>query len=776
VPVSCNRDCGGGCPLVARVEDGRVVRILDNPLRDPMISGCSCGYSMPRILYSSERIRRPLVRTGPRGSGAFRETSWGEALDVVANRLSDVVSRRGPAAVFGLGGSGSCRGAVHNTGALLKRFLQCLGGGTTTRGSYSSAALGFVLPYLFGSAPAGIDPSALQFSNLIVLWGANVADTRFAADLENRIRERRRQGVRVVAIEPRRSRSVERLADDWIPVLPGTDTALMLAVLHVLLEERLVDRGFLGRCSAGFEELERHVRGSGSEPAKTPEWAEALCGTPARATREFARLYGGTRPAALLPGLSIQRTVGGEEAARMAAVLQAATGNVGRRGGGNGVVWGGLPGPRCGRMAVPELPEPPSVPEARWPDAILRGKAGGFPSDVAAALNVGGNYAAQGGDCRKSAAAFDKLEFSACQDLFLTPTARLCDVVLPVTTFLERNDVVFPPGNYLLYSARAVPPLHESRNDYDVLCELADRMGFLAAFSGGRSADEWLDRFLAESEVADVEAFKRTGLYAGGDRMRVGLSEFVSDPEKHPLDTPSGRIEIASEAYARTGWPAIPTCRILAPSREYPLRLLTPHARHRIHSQGFPIDWLREKEPHVLWIHPSDAAARGIGNGDPVEVSSAEGRTRIPARVTEDVMPGAVCLLEGAWPCFDAEGVDTAGAANVLTSTEPTLPSEGSRTHSVLVQVARRDAGGRATDATAAAVPDRSRTRSFLEALCSIGPRLMGTGAEAEARAFVRGFFRDLGLEAFELANAETLPFEPFEPLADQASNFPDPG
>jgi anaerobic dimethyl sulfoxide reductase subunit A len=689
--VSCNRDCGGGCPLIARVEGGRVVRISNNPAGSSWrMSGCPCGFSMPRILYAPDRLKRPLVRTGPRGSDSFRETSWDEALSIVADRLSDVVSRHGPESILDMGGSGSSRGAVHNTSVLPLRFLQGLGGGTTTRGSYSSEALNYVKPLLFGSAFPGIDAATLQFSDLIVLWGANVADTRFAADLENRIRERRRQGVRVVSVEPRRSRTAERLADEWIPVLPGTDTALMMAVLHVLLEDGLADRDFVARCTTGFEELERYVRGSGSEPAKTPEWAETVCGTPSPTIRAFARRYGATRPAALIPGPSIQRTVGGEEAARMAITLQVATGNVGRKGGSNGVIWGRLPHPRCGRMAGARAPSRRSIPILRWPDAILQGTAGGYPADIAAVYSAGGNELAQGSDCRKSAEAYHRLEFSVCHDLFLTPTARHCDVVLPATTFLERNDVVFPPGNYLLWSARAVPPLHESRTDYDILRELADRMGFGTAFSEGRSADEWLDCCLVHSEVEDVEAFKNTGLYMGKDQTRVGLSEFVANPENHPLDTPSGRIEIASEAYARTGFPAIPTCRVLAPSRDYPLRLFTPHARHRIHSQGSQIEWFLEKEPHVLWIHPSDASARGIGDGEPVEVSSERGRTRIPARVTEDVMPGAVCLLEGAWPRFDADGADTAGAANVLTSTEPTLPSEGSRTHSVNVQVARR--------------------------------------------------------------------------------------
>jgi anaerobic dimethyl sulfoxide reductase subunit A len=167
----------------------------------------------------------------------------------------------------------------------------------------------------------------------------------------------------------------------------------------------------------------------------------------------------------------------------------------------------------------------------------------------------------------------------------------------------------------------------------------------------------------------------------------VGLSDFVADPQNHPLDTPSGRVEISSTAYAETGYSPIPECRILETKAQYPLRLVTPHPRFRIHSQYDNIPWFKKRERQALWIHPHDAAERGIGDGQRVCVSSPEGRVRITSCVTEDIMPGVVCLLQGAWPSFEPDGTDTAGAANVLTSTVPTLPSYGSRTHSVLVQV-----------------------------------------------------------------------------------------
>ncbi len=691
IPVSCNKDCGGGCPLLAHVEQGRITKITDNPLGGPYMTGCAKGFQMARVLYAPDRLKKPLLRTGPKGSGEFKEISWPRALDIVAEKLAGIKASHGDEAILYLGGSGSCRGALHNTHSLSARFLNLFGGHTETSGNYSTAAASFTVPYLLGTSPAGIDARTLESSNLIILWGANFCDARSGVETETQIQQAKARGIDVIVIDPRRSASVSRLGTRWIPVRPGTDSALMMAVLYVLLDENLVDTAFVNEYSVGFDELVQRVRGVAGAQACTPQWAESICGTPAETIAQFARQYGRARPAALIPGLSIQRTIGGEEATRMAIALQVATGNLGIPGGSSGSpMWSALPGPTVGEIGVPPNPVQATVPEYRWPDVILEGKQGGYPIDVKAIYNVGGNYLVQGSDVHKNIRAFERVEFSVCHDYVLTPTARHCDVVLPSTTFLERDDIVFPDGgNYLLFSRQAVPPLHQAKNDYDIFCELADRLGFLPAFSGGKSAAEWLESFIAGSAVPDYDEFKRAGIFLGADQSRVGLADFIADPRAHPLDTPSGRVEISSRAYAETGYSAIPECRVLWTSGEHPLRLITPHPKFRIHSQYNNVPWFREREPQVLWIHPHDAAERGIQDAQEVCVSSPEGKMRIPARVTGDIMPGVVCLLEGVWPAFDPDGVDTAGSANVLTSTVPTLPSNGSRTHSVLVQVTR---------------------------------------------------------------------------------------
>jgi len=691
IPVTCNKDCGGGCPLLAWVANGRLYRIVNNPLGAPALSGCVRGFEMPRAVYAPDRILKPLLRTGPRGSGQFREASWSEALDLVARRLAEIQDRHGPGSILALAGFGSGRGALHTTQRLTKRFLGLLGGYTEVTGGYSAAAADFVTPYVLGTDPAGIDAATLQHANLILLWGANVVDTRLGSETGYRVAQAKRRGVEVVVLDPRRTATARKLGTRWIAVRPGTDAALMMAMLYVLIAEGLVDREFVAAHAAGWEALEQHLLGRDDGTPKTPEWAEALCGTPAPVIAGLAQQLGRTRPAALIPGLSIQRTIGGEETIRLAVALQVATGNLGQRGGSSGALtWDRLPTPRMGRMPLPPNPAGISIPIVRWPDAILEGRSGGYPADIRAIYSVGANYLVQGSDLHKSLRASRQVDLAVCHDYTLTPTALQCDVVLPATTFLEREDIVFPGGgNYLLYSNRAVAPRGQARNDYDIYCDLADRLGFESEFSENRTAAEWLRCFLADSEVPDAEAFRQTGIYWGADQERVGLADFAADPQAHPLSTPSGRVEIAPVAYARAGGPAVPTCRCLQPVEQYPLRLITPKSHYRTHSQYDNLPWFRAREPQRLWIHPADAAARGINPGDRVLVRSPEGQVCVPAHLTDAIMPGVVSLLEGAWPALNAEGVETAGSANVLTSTEPTMPSCATRTHSVLVEVER---------------------------------------------------------------------------------------
>jgi anaerobic dimethyl sulfoxide reductase subunit A len=391
----------------------------------------------------------------------------------------------------------------------------------------------------------------------------------------------------------------------------------------------------------------------------------------------------------LLPGYSIQRVFAGQETYRLTVALQVATGNLGVRGGSSGGINSRLPAPRVGRLPVPALPSSPALPVLRWPDLILEGRAGGYPADIHAVYHLGANSLNQGGDIPKAIAALEKVDFSVCHELFMTPTARYCDVIFPAAAALEKEDVGLPwLGNYLLYKRQAVAPAGQARNDYDILWALAERLGFGEAFSEGRSAAQWVEHFIAQSEVPDPEEFRRSGVYLAPDQERVGLAEFSADPLGHPLHTPSGKVEIASAAYVRElGGTLIPTWQPPPSDPCYPLSLITPKSPHRTHSQGSSIAAIRQKAPHALQMHPQDAGARAIVAGDRVRLYNAQGALRISVQLSPDLVPGVVSLPEGIWVELDADGLDVGGAANMLTRTTGTTPGMAAIMHAVGVQV-----------------------------------------------------------------------------------------
>ncbi|OHD70412.1 MAG: hypothetical protein A2177_15425, partial [Spirochaetes bacterium RBG_13_68_11] len=461
------------------------------------------------------------------------------------------------------------------------------------------------------------------------------------------------------------------------------------------LSGRLVDLTRMSALATGFDSLARSVLGQDGGTPRTPEWAETTCGVPAAEIRRFAHAWAAARPAMLIPGFSIQRVSAGEETFRLTVALQLATGNFGVRGGSTGSLNNSLPTPRVGTMSAMTPPGQPSIPVLRWPDAILQGRSGGYPTDIHAIYLAGCNCLNQGGDVRKSMAAFEALDFAVCHELFLTPTARRCDVVLPAASPLEKEDIGIPwLGNYLLYKPAALPPAGSARSDYDIYCDLSDRMGAGSEFSGGRSAAQWIDAFLAASEVPDHEDFRRTGIYRAAEQERVGLEDFASDPSGHPLDTPSGKVEIESDRYARvTGFPALPGWRDRCGDARFPLSLVTPKRAEKTHSQLGDRSSPLGPADHALQMNPADAARRGIGTGDEVRLFNRNGVVHVRVTITEDIMPGVVSLHEGVWVQLDGNGEDRAGSANMLSDTEGTGPEHACVMHALPVEVARDEGG-----------------------------------------------------------------------------------
>lgn len=684
IPVSCNKDCGGGCPLLAHVENKKIIKITNNPAGTSYMQGCVRGHQSARTVYSPARLHGPLIRTGERGSGSFRKASWEEALDYSAGQIKQIIQKYGNHSVIHLGGSGSIRGALHNTYYLTARFLNLLGGYTEARGSYSSGAESFALATMFGTTYYGIDPSTLLFSKQIFLWGANPIDNIFGCEFPGYLREAKKRTIPIRVIDPRKTNTVKELACQWLPILPGTDTALMSALLYEIIKSEKADTAFLRTYTSGYEEIYNYIYGIEDNIPKTPGWAADICGIPAETIRGLACDYTTHKPTALIPGLSIQRTLGGEEAARMAVVLQAVTGNIGIPGGSSGGnIWGRLPNPKCGKMDPHHRPDNPWIHKYEWADHLLSDK----DPVIHMIYNVGGNYLSQGSDIKKNIRAFKKMDFILTHDLFMTPTCRWSDVILPVSTCWEREDILFTLANYLLYTHKVVDSPEGVKDDYDIFLELAGRLGCAHSYSEGKTKAGWLNQFLEESEIQDTVSFKKTGIYLGKNQARIGLAGFFADPITAPLNTPSGKIEESSRRYADTGFPAIPKERHFTPGTKYPLYLISPHARYRINSQHSNIEWFCKKEPQKLIMNPADAASRNISDGSMVVVASPRGKVEVQIHLTEEIRPGVVSLNQGEWPEFRADGVETRGTANVLTSTEPTLPSHCSRTHSTGVEV-----------------------------------------------------------------------------------------
>ena len=687
VPVSCNKDCGAGCPLEAHVEDSRIIKITDSSYKKSLMHGCMKGYKMTDVIYNQDRILKPKIRTGERGSGQFRDATWTEALDLIAEKLKSTKETKGAESVMRLGGSGSCRGALHNTVTLTQRFLNLYGGYTETYGDFSSEASRFVKQPMFGTKNIGIDVKTLLASRLIILWGFNPADTRFGCETEALLKKAANMGIPFIVVDPRKTPTVTRYNAKWLPVTAGTDSALMLSMLYLLISEGLADKSFIKKYSTGFEKLESYILGKSDGIPKTPSWAADICGLPVDEIESFTRSYSEASPAALLPGLSIQRAIGGENNDRLGAVLQLATANIGMQGGSTGAgQWNSLAKPECGNIAVSLNSSVKRIPVYEWADAALGGRDAGYPSDISFLYNTGGNFIGQSSDTSKGLEAFKKMDFIVSHDYFMTPTCLWSDVVLPVTTFLEREDILFSNTNYLFYSEEASEPVGESKNDYNIFAELSEKLGFEEGFTEGRSESDWIEYFLKSSEIKNIDKFKQTGIYEAPYQMRVGLSDFITNPEESPLDTPSGKIEIELPLFPSIGGSSVPELTVMNVSDKYPLRLVTPHDKFRIHSQNDNLPSFKKLIDDKLWINPLDAQERGIRDRMIVSIYSEFGQIKNEVRVTDKIAAGTVSLNQGAWVTI-SKGTILEGSVNIVTSTEPAMPSRGSRTHSIAVEV-----------------------------------------------------------------------------------------
>lgn len=682
-----------------------------------------------------------------RGADTWLEVGWDEVLDRVAAELGRVGAEAGPDAVYAGSYGWASAGRFHHAQSQLRRFMSGVGGATVSVGTYSTGAAERILPHVVGSDElvwrrATSWSVIAEHTDLLVAFGGLPPKNAFVSPgglvahrVGDHLRRAVARGMRIELFSP--------LADDvarahgaaWHPLRPATDVAVMLALAHVLLSDGLADLAFCQRYCVGTDRLVAYVRGDTDGVAKTPAWAEGIAGLPAATLVELARRMAAGRTL-VTTSWSLQRARHGEQPVWMSIALAALLGQIGLPGGGFGNGYSSLADIGGGRnlVAVPALPGTAKptrswIPVARVADMLLDpggayevdGQHRTYP-DIKLVYWAGGNPFHHHQDLGRLARAFRRPDTVVVHEPYWTATARHADVVLPATITLERNDLAAGRGDgHLVAMQQALAPAGLARNDHDIFAGLADRLGFGEEFRAGRDEWGWL-RFLYDGLVSrlaarGVEAPPFDEMWAagglalplaggpgqaggsdqagepdpGGDRDPGGgdltdavlLGAFRAEPDRHPLHTPSGRIELFSAVVDSFGYddcpghPAWlePAEWLGAPlARRWPLHLVANNPATRLHSQLDPGAYSRAskvagREP--LRMHPSDAAARGLAGGQVVWVGNDRGACLAGLVVTEAVRPGVVQLSTGAW--YDPADPSAArplcrhGNPNVLT-------------------------------------------------------------------------------------------------------------
>ena len=699
IPTVEASHCGGACLLRVHVKDGVITRIETDDAAEPQHRACWRGRAYRQRVYSPDRVLYPLKRVGNRGEGKFERISWDEALNTVANEIKRCQVTYGPASILFAHMAGDST-LIHGGKVCMDRLLAMAGGYTDSYGIASFGQGMFSSTVTYGTVAASNSRDDLLNSRLIILWGFDPAKCINGTNTAWYLAQAREHGARIVSIDPNFGDTTATLADEWIPIRPATDAAMLIAMAYVMIKENLQDQAFIDKFTFGFDKYRDYLMGVGDGVPKTPQWAEKITGVPAATIERLAREYATMKPAALLAGIGPGRTASGEMYHRAAVVLAAMTGNVGIHGGDAAArAWesllGGLPY-KLGQMmkrsrnpveeglptikGVIPISSSANVQFGKMADAILKGKAGGYPADYKMMVVFNCNYLNAMPDINKIVRALHKLEFVMVMEQFMTPTARFADVILPVCTYMERNDITL--GHQTPFYGcqnKIIEPLGESRSQLDICSELARKLDITDY--NDKTDVELQRQMILASEVPDYEQFKKDAIFRmKPDEPYVAFKRQIEDIEHYPFRTPSGKIEIYSKVMAEWNDPKLPPIpEWIEPfetlsdplAGKYPLQLITPHGKRRALGQFDTLPWLRESMPQFVCVNDADARVRGIRDGDMVRVYNDRGVVLLPVKVTQRIMPGVVLIESGAWYNPDKEGVDRGGNTNVLLSDEP---------------------------------------------------------------------------------------------------------
>ncbi|WP_371842448.1 molybdopterin-dependent oxidoreductase [Rhodococcus triatomae] len=699
--------------------------------------------STGRARVTGPVVRRGWLENGPgpstaRGSDEFVAVEWDELTDLLGRELRRVVDRHGNSAIYGGSYGWASAGRFHHAQSQVHRFLNTLGGYTRSVHSYSLGATGVIMPRVIGThwklfARSTSWPVIAENTDLLVCFGGipvkntginhggtSNHPTRGALDAL------RRRGGRIVSFSP--------LRDDvsgehrWIASVPGSDVAVMLALAYVLATEGLHDREFLDTHCTGYEEFEAYLLGAADGVPKTPAWAEGLSGIPAGDLEDLAREMASRRTMVTVTW-SLQRVRHGEQAPWAGITLAAMLGQIGLPGGGFGHGYGSMnePGLAPVPYPLPTLPQgtnpvPDFIPVAAISDMLLKpgeqfdydGTRLTYP-DIRLVYWAGGNPFHHHQDLPRLRRALARPETIVVHDPYWTPMARHADIVVPSTTSLERDDLSCTRNDPLLVAMHAAVPRHaNARDDYDVFAEIAYKIGVGHQFTEGRSSRQWLEHLYGQwrefvladgGDAPDYDEFRARGSV----RMRteddlVLFEDFRENPERNPLRTPSGKIEIYSKDIAGFGYDDCgPHPQWYEPQEwlggdragTYPLHLIANQPRTRLHSQldhGATSQDSKVQGREPLRMHPDDAAARGLTDGQVVRVFNDRGACLAGLVLDDGVRRSVVQLSTGAWydplDPSDPDALCVHGNPNVLTADVGSSSlSQGCTGQHVLVEI-----------------------------------------------------------------------------------------
>jgi biotin/methionine sulfoxide reductase len=734
----------------AEVEGDQLIAVHDYD-QDP--APAIIGPGIVDAVTHETRVRRPHVRQGwlekrhasdrsGRGREPFVAVPWDEAWDMAAEEMARIKAEHGNRAFYAGSYGWASAGRFHHANSQIHRFFNQLGGYVAHRGTYSYAAAETIVPHVVGNFPDLLNkhttwPVLAEHCELLVMFGGMpVKNSQVTSGGVGKhtvypgLRDCTDNGCEMVYLSPIRTDLPPDLGGEWIAPRPGSDAAIMLALAHTLLTEGLHDRAFLDRYTTGFDVFATYLRGETDGQPKTADWAAAISGVEAETIRGLARRMASKRTM-INATWSMQRSEYGEQPIWLTIVLAAMLGQIGLPGGGFGIGYSsengiGNPVKQFRWPAVPQGINSVSdfIPVARIADMLLHpgetydfdGQRRTYP-DIKLVYWAGGNPFHHHQDINRLVRAVQQPDTVIVNEIHWTSMARHADIVFPVSTSLERNDLALTKWEPLaVVMKQAIPPVGESKSDYAVFSGLAERLGFAERYTEGREEMDWLRHLWdqarqraaeAKFDLPDFETFWEQETYELPDpeTPMILLEEFRRDPEANPLKTPSGRIEIFSETVDGFGYddcPGHPVWRapdewLGAPLAEtYPLHLMSNQPRTRLHSQldcGQVSQGSKVQGREPMTIHPDDAAARGIASGDIVRVWNDRGACLAGAIVADHVMPGVIQLATGAW--YDPEtpgGLEVHGNPNVLTRDRGTSRlGQGPTAHSTLVQVAKVD-------------------------------------------------------------------------------------